>query len=235
MSSNNGVVYEGNCLDSIVLEEKELVKGLTDGQIDYIDAINKSIVSLCDGLAGTGKTYIAVAKALELLLNKKVKKVIFTRPTVECGPKLGALPGDLEDKISPYMRPILDILTDLCQPNFIDRKMADGTIEFCAIAYMRGRSIPNACIVLDEAQNCTHIELKMFLSRFGENSKVIISGDTTQCDLPEKLRLNGKVPYDKILADLDKEPYLDGVEVCYLYEEDIVRHGLISKILARIK
>jgi phosphate starvation-inducible PhoH-like protein len=209
------------------IESKNKVKGLTEGQQDYLDAINENVVTLCSGLAGTGKTYIAVVRAVELLQEGQYKRIVIARPAVECGKSLGFLPGNEDEKVAPYMRPIKDILHELIDAKQLEEYIKNETIEFCALTYMRGRTLNNCIMILDEAQNATWEELMMFLTRIGKNSKIIISGDETQEDVFHKALA-------QCLCKFDTKPYIREIEVIYLDVEDIVRNGLIRKIIKRM-
>jgi phosphate starvation-inducible PhoH-like protein len=176
------------------------------------------------GPAGTGKTYTAVAMAVRALKNKAVKKIILTRPAVEAGENLGFLPGDLKEKIDPYLRPLYDALDDMIPADKLGYYMTTRTIEIAPLAYMRGRTLDNAFIILDEAQNATDVQLKMFLTRIGANAKAIITGDLTQVDLPRNQR-SGLEKASRILRNIDGIGYIE------LDEEDVVRHKLVKAIL----
>jgi phosphate starvation-inducible protein PhoH and related proteins len=176
------------------------------------------------GPAGTGKTYTAVAMAVRALKNKVVKKIILTRPAVEAGESLGFLPGDLKEKIDPYLRPLYDALDDMIPADKLGYYMSTRTIEIAPLAYMRGRTLDNAFIILDEAQNATDVQLKMFLTRIGANAKAIITGDLTQVDLPRNQR-SGLEKASRILRNIDGIGYIE------LDEEDVVRHRLVKAIL----
>lgn len=209
------------------IETKKKVKGLTEGQQDYLDAINESVITLCAGCAGTGKTYIAVARAVELLQEGRYKRIVIARPAVECGKSLGFLPGNEDEKVAPYMRPIRDILHELIDTKQLEEYIKNEIIEFCALTYMRGRTLNDCIMILDEAQNATWEELLMFLTRIGKNSKIIISGDESQED-------NFDRAYAQCLDKFDSKPYVRDIEVVFLDEADIVRNGLIRKIIKRM-
>jgi phosphate starvation-inducible protein PhoH and related proteins len=208
--------------------KKPKLRGLTKGQAGYIEAINSSVITFCTGPAGSGKSYIPVIRGYELL-NENVgfKRMLVTRPTVECGNSLGFLPGDEDEKTAPYMRPIRDILFDVIDGKTLDEHLKVGTIEFCALAYMRGRSIHNTVMILDEAQNATWDELMMFLTRIGKNSKIIVSGDETQQDVFNDA-------YAQCIDKWDNPPYVDGARVITLTEKDIVRNEFIRKIIEKM-
>lgn len=200
------------------------VKCKTLGQKNYMRAIDENTVVFAIGPAGTGKTYLAMAKAIVALKNKEASRIILTRPAVEAGEKLGFLPGDLQDKVDPYLRPLYDALYDFMGPEGYARLQEKGVIEVAPLAYMRGRTLTDSFIILDEAQNCSAEQMKMFLTRFGDNSKVIVTGDITQIDLPEE-RKSGLKKTAQILADIE------GIEVIYLTNKDVVRHRLVKDII----
>ncbi len=193
-------------------------------QKNYVDAIDKNTVVFGIGPAGTGKTYLAMAKAVQALQQKEVNRIILTRPAVEAGERLGFLPGTLSDKIDPYLRPLYDALHDMMDPDSIPRLMAAGTIEVAPLAYMRGRTLNDAFIILDEAQNTTPEQMKMFLTRLGFGSKMVVTGDVTQVDLP-----GSTVSGLRIVHEI-----LDGIEDVQFSEltaTDVVRHRLVSDIV----
>lgn len=200
------------------------VKCKSYGQKQYISAIKENTVVFCIGPAGTGKTYLAMAMAVVALKNKRVSRIILTRPAVEAGENLGFLPGDLQNKVDPYLRPLYDALYDFMGADAYARLSEKGTIEVAPLAYMRGRTISDSFIILDEAQNCTSEQLKMFLTRFGEGSKVVVTGDITQIDLPRE-RASGLKRSVEILKGID------GVETIYLTHKDVVRHPLVKGII----
>ena len=200
------------------------VKAKTIGQKTYVNAIRKRDVVFSIGPAGTGKTYLAVATAVSALKNKEVQKIILARPAVEAGENLGFLPGDLQDKVDPYLRPLYDALYDVLGRDNTLRLKEKETIEVVPLAYMRGRTLDNAFIILDEAQNTTREQMKMFLTRMGFGSKVVVTGDVTQIDLPQG-KTSGLIEAEKILKKVD------GIEFCYLKEMDVVRHEMVKKII----
>ncbi|MEP6597930.1 MAG: PhoH family protein [Actinomycetota bacterium] len=200
------------------------IRPKTLNQKHYVDAIDKHTVVFGIGPAGTGKTYLAVAKAVQALQAKQVTRIILTRPAVEAGERLGFLPGTLYDKIDPYLRPLLDALHDMVDPESIPRLTQAGTIEVAPLAYMRGRTLNDAFIILDEAQNTTAEQMKMFLTRLGFGSKIVVTGDITQVDLPGGSRSGLKVVRD-ILTDIDD------VDFTYLTSTDVVRHRLVGEIV----
>jgi phosphate starvation-inducible PhoH-like protein len=196
----------------------------TQGQIEYVEAIKKDDIVFGIGPAGTGKTYLAMACAVEALKKQEVRRIILTRPAIEAGESLGFLPGDVIQKISPYLRPLYDALYDMMEAERIEKYLETGIIEVAPLAYMRGRTLNDAFIVLDEAQNCTAEQMKMFLTRLGFDSKAVITGDLTQSDLPD-----GK-PIGLLQAqDILKE--IKGIKFIYFGGSDVVRHALVQKII----
>jgi phosphate starvation-inducible protein PhoH and related proteins len=200
------------------------VRARTANQKKLVTMVEKNDIVFAIGPAGTGKTYTAVAMAVRALKNKVVKKIILTRPAVEAGESLGFLPGDLKEKIDPYLRPLYDALDDMIPADKLGYYMSTRTIEIAPLAYMRGRTLDNAFIILDEAQNATDLQLKMFLTRIGANAKAIITGDLTQIDLPKNQR-SGLEKASRILKNID------GIGHIELDEEDVVRHRLVKSIL----
>ena len=199
------------------------IKCKTVGQKNYVDAIKKNTVVFGVGPAGTGKTYLAVCMAVQAFKSKQVDKIILTRPAVEAGEKLGFLPGDLQDKVDPYLRPLYDALQELLGLETYEKLMERGVIEVAPLAYMRGRTLSNAFIILDEAQNTTKEQMKMFLTRMGEGSKTVVTGDVTQIDLDGKT--SGLIHATKVLADVE------GIGICMLTAKDVVRHPLVMRII----
>jgi phosphate starvation-inducible protein PhoH and related proteins len=197
-------------------------KGL--GQQRYIDAIRTSDIVFGIGPAGTGKTYLAMAMAVSAHLKREVSRIILTRPAVEAGERLGFLPGTLYEKIHPYLRPLYDALHDMLETERANRFIEMGVIEIAPLAFMRGRTLNDACIILDEAQNTTSEQMKMFLTRLGFNSKAVITGDITQVDLPPG-RLSGLIEVRSVLRDVQ------GIQFVYLGQEDVVRHELVQEII----
>ena len=196
----------------------------THGQKNYVEAIGKHDVVFGIGPAGTGKTYLAVAMAVAALKKEQVSRIVLTRPAVEAGEALGFLPGDLQEKITPYLRPLYDSLRDMLEPEEIERLMARQTIEVAPLAYMRGRTLANAFVILDEAQNTTTEQMFMLLTRIGQNSKLVVTGDVTQIDLPSNKR-SGLV---EALQALKSVP---GIAMVYFNERDVVRHELVRAII----
>ncbi len=200
------------------------IKPKTLGQKSYVDEIRKKMIVFGVGPAGTGKTYLAIAMAVTAFKNDEVGKIILTRPAIEAGEKLGFLPGDLQSKIDPYLRPLYDALYQIMGPESFAKNMEKGLIEVAPLAYMRGRTLDNAFIILDEAQNTTPVQMKMFLTRIGFGSKVIVTGDKTQKDLPAGVRSG----LDIAMQVLKK---VDGISFCQLTNKDVVRHPLVQKIV----
>jgi phosphate starvation-inducible protein PhoH and related proteins len=203
---------------------KRPIVAKTAGQRDYLQAITTHDIVVGIGPAGTGKTYLAVAKAVEALARKRVRRIILARPAVEAGESLGFLPGDLQAKVDPYLRPLYDALDDMMPYEKIQRALEARTIEIAPLAYMRGRTLSDAFIILDEAQNATGAQMKMFLTRLGVNSKVVVTGDKTQVDLPRR-EDSGLIQVERIL------PGIDGLSFIYLDENDVVRHRLVREII----
>ncbi len=201
------------------------IKAKTLGQQKYLKAIEKNTITIGVGPAGTGKTYLAVAEAVSAFRAKEVNRIILTRPAVEAGERLGFLPGDLQNKVDPYLRPLYDALFDMLGPDTYTKYLERGNIEVAPLAYMRGRTLDDSFIILDEAQNTTREQMKMFLTRLGFGSKIVITGDITQIDLP----------HDKISGLKDAVRVLEHVEdiaICRLSASDVVRHALVQKIVA---
>ncbi|MCC6699039.1 MAG: PhoH family protein [Candidatus Hydrogenedentes bacterium] len=200
------------------------IKPRTRGQMRYLDAIRAHGVTLAIGPAGTGKTYLAMAAAVTALLNKEVNRLILTRPAVEAGESLGFLPGDLQQKVNPYLRPLYDALYSMVDVERVRRMIERETIEVAPLAFMRGRTLDHAFAILDEAQNTTSEQMKMFLTRLGEGSRAIITGDITQIDLPRGTR-SGLVEAQRILRDTE------GIAIIHLHRSDVVRHPLVQRIV----
>ncbi|MBO5851212.1 MAG: PhoH family protein, partial [Clostridia bacterium] len=200
------------------------IKCKTIGQKTYVDAINKNTVVFGVGPAGTGKTYLAVALAVTAYKNKEIEKIILTRPAVEAGEKLGFLPGDLQNKVDPYLRPLYDALQEMFGLETYQKLIEKGVIEIAPLAYMRGRTLNDSFIILDEAQNTTIEQMKMFLTRMGEGSKAVITGDITQIDLPDGKK-SGLKHAVTILNDIK------GIEIIHLTYKDVVRHPLVAEII----
>jgi len=203
---------------------KRLIKAKSEGQAEYMKAIDRHDIVISIGPAGTGKTYLAVAKAVASLMEKKVERLILTRPAVEAGESLGFLPGAIEEKVDPYLRPLYDALNDFLPFDRIRRYLDMKTIEVAPLAYMRGRTLNDSFIILDEAQNTTGMQMKMFLTRMGWRSKVVVTGDITQVDLPPNV-FSGLIEIQHLLKKIG------GIEFIYLNEKDVVRHHLVQKII----
>ncbi len=209
---------------NIISNRGRTIRPKTSNQKKYVDAIEENTITFGIGPAGTGKTYLAMAMAVSALQQKKVNKIILTRPAVEAGEKLGFLPGTLSEKIDPYLRPLFDALNDMIDIESIPRLMQSGIIEVAPLAYMRGRTLNDAFIILDEAQNTTPEQMKMFLTRLGFGSKMVVTGDVTQVDLP-----NGQHSGLRIIRDILKD--IDDIAFLELTAEDVVRHRLIGDIV----
>jgi phosphate starvation-inducible PhoH-like protein len=200
------------------------VRPRTDGQARYVRALREHDLTLCVGPAGTGKTYLAVGMSVSWLRQGAVKKIVLVRPAVEAGERLGYLPGDMVAKINPYLRPLYDALNDMIEPEQVKRYMENDIIEICPLAYMRGRTLNSAAIILDEGQNTTVPQMKMFLTRMGTGSKIIVTGDVTQVDLPRQTRSG-------LIDALHRLKNVERIALVYLDEHDIVRNALVQQIL----
>jgi phosphate starvation-inducible PhoH-like protein len=211
-------------IEYIIKTPKKSVIPRSERQKNYVRALKESDVVISTGPAGTGKTFLAVAVALTMLLEKKIERIILSRPAVEAGERLGFLPGDMRDKVDPYLRPLYDSLYDLLDYEKIQKKIEIGDIEIAPLAFMRGRTLKNSFAILDEAQNATDTQIKMFLTRIGENSKIVINGDPSQIDLPNK-NLSGLNKSKKLLGHLKEISVVDFDHL------DVVRHPLVSKIV----
>ena len=209
---------------NILSTRGKAIRAKTLNQKRYVDAIDQNTIVFGIGPAGTGKTYLAVAKAVQALQSKQINRIILTRPAVEAGERLGFLPGSLSEKIDPYLRPLYDALHDMIDPDRIPQLMTSGTIEVAPLAYMRGRTLNDAFIILDEAQNTTAEQMKMFLTRLGFGSTMVVTGDVTQVDLPGGTTSGLRI-VQKILADIDD------VAFCELNSRDVVRHKLVGDIV----
>ena len=217
-------VNRNDNIEYIIKTPKKSVIPRSEKQKNYIRALKKSDIVISAGPAGTGKTFLAVAVGLTMLLEKKIERIILSRPAVEAGERLGFLPGDMREKVDPYLRPLYDSLYDLLDFEKIQKKIEVGDIEIAPLAFMRGRTLKNSFAILDEAQNATDTQIKMFLTRIGENSKIIINGDPSQIDLPNKT-LSGLIRSKKLLGHLKEISVID-----FDYT-DVVRHPLVSKIV----
>jgi phosphate starvation-inducible PhoH-like protein len=203
---------------------RKVIQPKTSGQGEYLKLIADNDIVVGIGPAGTGKTYLAVAAAVDALSRKRVRRIVLARPAVEAGESLGFLPGDLQAKVDPYLRPLYDALEDMMPPERVQKALETRTIEIAPLAYMRGRTLADAFVILDEAQNATNAQMKMFLTRLGVNSKTVITGDKTQIDLPKREE-SGLVQIERIL------PGIDGIGFHYLNDSDVVRHRLVREII----
>jgi len=203
---------------------RKVITPRSEGQREYLRTILEQDIVIGIGPAGTGKTYLAVAAALDALYKKQVKRIILARPAVEAGENLGFLPGDMQEKVDPYLRPLYDALEDMMPPDRVRRVLEDRTVEIAPLAYMRGRTLSDAFVILDEAQNSTTAQMKMFLTRLGLNSQVVVTGDKTQIDLPRKSD-SGLLEVEEILRGID------GIGFVYLKDVDVVRHRLVKDII----
>jgi phosphate starvation-inducible PhoH-like protein len=212
--------------DSFILHtfRGEAIHAKTQGQNNIVKSTAKNDIIFAIGPAGTGKTFTSVALAVKALKEQKAHKIVLTRPAVEAGETLGFLPGDLREKVDPYLRPLYDALEEMIDYEQLELHLSRGTIEIAPLAYMRGRTLNNAFVILDEAQNATNIQMKMFLTRIGFNSQAIITGDITQTDLPRK-KQSGLISIQPILKNID------GIQFVYLDENDVVRHRLVREII----
>ena len=211
-------------LEEIIKTPKRSVIPRSKKQKEYVRALKTNQIIMSLGPAGTGKTYLAVAVALTMLLEKKVERIILSRPAVEAGERLGFLPGDMKDKIDPYLRPLYDSLYDLLDYNKIQKKIESGEIEIAPLAFMRGRTLKNSFAILDEAQNATQTQVKMFLTRIGENSKLVVNGDPSQIDLPNK-KQSGLIESQTILKGIKE------ISIINFDHQDVMRHPLVTKIV----
>jgi phosphate starvation-inducible PhoH-like protein len=203
---------------------RKVISPKSDGQRRYLQAISENDIVIGIGPAGTGKTYLAVAMAVDALYKKRVRRIILARPAVEAGENLGFLPGDLQEKVDPYLRPLYDALEDMMPQDRVQRALESRTIEIAPLAYMRGRTLSDAFVILDEAQNATTAQMKMFLTRLGLNSQVVITGDKTQVDLPRR-EDSGLLEVEQILSGID------GISLIYLDAMDVIRHRLVKDII----
>lgn len=223
---SQGSSPEAETNDEILVHGRDglLIKARTPNQQRLVDAVKKNDMVFAIGPAGTGKTYTAVALAVRALKNKEIRRIILTRPAVEAGENLGFLPGDLRDKLDPYLQPLYDALRDMIPQQKLLNYWEDNTIEIAPLAFMRGRTLDNAFVILDEAQNATASQLKMFLTRMGRNAKFVITGDVTQIDLPRH-QSSGLVQATQLLRDIE------GISVIQLDNSDVIRHRLVTRII----
>ncbi|MBA3655947.1 MAG: PhoH family protein [Gemmatimonadaceae bacterium] len=203
---------------------RKIIQAKTSGQADYMKLIAENDIVVGIGPAGTGKTYLAVAAAVDALARKRVRRIVLARPAVEAGESLGFLPGDMQAKVDPYLRPLYDALEDMMPQERVQKAIETRTIEIAPLAYMRGRTLSDAFVILDEAQNATNAQMKMFLTRLGVNSRAVITGDKTQIDLPKR-EDSGLVQIERIL------PGIEGIGFQYLTDADVVRHRLVREII----
>src|SRR5690606_24819206 len=217
-----GVIHPTEEVRIALPGSRRVIVPKSDGQRTYISAILAHDIVIGIGPAGTGKTYLAVAAAVDALYKKRVRRIILARPAVEAGENLGFLPGDLQEKVDPYLRPLYDALEDMMPHDRVRRALEDSTIEIAPLAYMRGRTLADAFVILDEAQNATRAQMKMFLTRLGLNSRVVITGDKTQIDLPRREE-SGLLEVEQILSGID------GISMIYLDAKDVIRHRLDRK------
>lgn len=219
------VMFDSAGDDVIVFGVKgHVVKARTLNQRKLVEAVKNNDMVFAIGPAGTGKTYTAVALAVSALKNKEVRRIVLTRPAVEAGENLGFLPGDLKDKLDPYLQPLYDGLRDMLPKEKLEEYIEDGTIQIAPLAYMRGRTLDKAFVILDEAQNTTENQMKMFLTRMGKSAKFVITGDVSQIDLPKHQKSG-------LTKSVDKLEHIEGIEFIFLDEHDVIRHRLVKKII----
>jgi len=219
---DSGEIFETTHI--YMTEKKKVIKPRGPGQRKYLRMIKENDIVVGIGPAGTGKTYLAVAAAIDALNKKRVKKIVLARPAVEAGEKLGFLPGDIQEKVHPYLRPLYDALCDMILLEKLQKYLENGTLEIAPIAFMRGRTLHDAFVILDEAQNASRLQMKMFLTRLGGNSKAVVTGDKTQIDLPRQ-DMSGLLQVEKILKGIK------GIAFVYFTEADVVRHQLVKNII----
>jgi len=224
LSVEEKAVVINNYDDIVLYTKKDVIRAKTPTQVEYYQKVVENDICFAIGPAGTGKTYLAVAFAISALKKAIVKRIVLARPAVEAGESLGFLPGDLKEKIDPYLRPLYDALQDMLTAEQLSSYIEKGIIEIVPLAYMRGRTLNNAYVILDEAQNATSMQMKMFLTRLGPNSKAIITGDITQIDLPNNV-ISGLVQIQEVLSNVD------GVGFVYFNKGDVVRHKLVKDII----
>jgi len=219
---DSGEVFETTHI--YMTDRKKVIKPRGPGQRKYLRMIRENDIVVGIGPAGTGKTYLAVAAAIDALNKKKVKRIMLARPAVEAGERLGFLPGDMQEKVDPYLRPLYDALEDMIMPEKLNRYLENGTVEITPLAFMRGRTLHDAFVILDEAQNASRLQMKMFLTRLGVNSKAVVTGDKTQIDLPHQ-EMSGLLQIEEILTGIE------GIAFVYFSEADVVRHQLVKDII----
>ena len=223
-SMEGPVAIEGAPERIVLPGVRKVIQPKTKGQAQYLSALYDNDIVVGIGPAGTGKTYLAVAVAVDMLARKRVRRIVLARPAVEAGESLGFLPGDMQAKVDPYLRPLYDALEDMMPPERMQRALETRTIEIAPLAYMRGRTLGDAFVILDEAQNATNAQMKMFLTRLGVNSRAVITGDKTQVDLPNKAD-SGLTQVERIL------PGIDGIGFHYFTDADVIRHRLVREIV----
>jgi phosphate starvation-inducible PhoH-like protein len=221
---HSGAVPEEDEIRIALPGSRKVITPKSEGQRNYLNEIQSNDIVIGIGPAGTGKTYLAVAAAVDALYKKRVRRIILARPAVEAGENLGFLPGDLQDKVDPYLRPLYDALEDMMPQERMRRALEERTIEIAPLAYMRGRTLSDAFVILDEAQNATTAQMKMFLTRLGLNSRVVITGDKTQIDLPRPAD-SGLLEVERVLSRIE------GISICYLDAMDVIRHRLVKDII----
>ena len=219
-----GIVHPSDEIRIALPGSRRVIVPKSEGQRGYVAAISQNDIVIGIGPAGTGKTYLGVACAVDALYKKRVRRIILARPAVEAGENLGFLPGDLQEKVDPYLRPLYDALEDMMPHDRVRRALEDSTIEIAPLAYMRGRTLSDAFVILDEAQNATVLQMKMFLTRLGLNSRVVITGDKTQIDLPRRDD-SGLLQVERILSGIE------GIALIYLTGSDVIRHRLVKDII----
>lgn len=220
--ADSGEVFE--TIHIYMTDRKKVIKPRGPGQRKYLRMIKEKDIVVGIGPAGTGKTYLAVAAAIDALNKKRVKKIMLARPAVEAGERLGFLPGDIQEKVDPYLRPLYDALEDMLPPEKLHKYLENGTVEIAPIAFMRGRTLYDAFVILDEAQNATRLQMKMFLTRLGVNSKAVVTGDKTQIDL-QRPDMSGLLQVEEILKGIE------GIAFVYFSDADVVRHQLVKDII----
>ena len=221
---SEGMIHPSEEIRIALPGSRRVIVPKSDGQRTYVSSILENDIVIGIGPAGTGKTYLAVACAVDALYKKRVRRIVLARPAVEAGENLGFLPGDLQEKVDPYLRPLYDALEDMMPHERVRRALEDSTIEIAPLAYMRGRTLSDAFVILDEAQNATRAQMKMFLTRLGLNSRVVITGDKTQIDLPRK-EDSGLLEVEDILGGIE------GISLIYLDAKDVLRHRLVKDII----